>query len=153
MTLHDPHRSEEPDPMADRLAKSRSLPALLTKLFRDITDLFLKEGELIRSEMRDKITQLQVGVGKVAAGAIVLLVALIVLSDAVVLAVADLLGTLDPSTDKTGWASLIVGGVLSGIGAFLVRSGTTDLDVDNLTPDRTAMQLRRDTEAAKDQMR
>ncbi|MEO1102198.1 MAG: phage holin family protein, partial [Pseudomonadota bacterium] len=119
----------------------RSLPDLVSKLFRDVTDLFRTEGELIRSEINDKVTQLQAGIGKVASGAIVLLVALIVLSDALVIAVAELLGTVEPDQNNTGWASLIVGGAFAAIGAFLVRSGTSDLDPGNLKPDRTAMQV------------
>jgi hypothetical protein len=135
------------------MARARSLPDLVTKLFQDITDLFRKESELIRSEMRDKITQLQVGVGKVAAGGITLLVSLIVLADALVLAVAELIGTADPTAENTGWAALIVGAVFGAIGAFLVRSGTTDLKVDNLAPDRTALQVRRDSQMAKEQIK
>jgi len=153
MTTYDPNRAAEPTPMSERLARSRSLPELVTKLFSDIADLFRKESELFRSEMQDKIKQLQMGVGKVAAGAITLLVALIVLADALVVAVAELLGTVEPTNENTGWAALIVGGVFAAIGAFLVRSGTTDLNVDNLTPDRTSLQVRRDTEMAKEQMR
>jgi precorrin-3B methylase len=153
MTTYDPNRAEEPTPMAERLAHSRSLPELVTKLFADIADLFRKESELIRSEMRDKVTQLQMGVGKVAAGAITILVALIVLADALVVAVAELLGTVAPTNENTGWAALIVGGVFAAIGAFLVRSGTTDLNVENLAPDRTALQVRRDSQMAKEQMR
>lgn len=152
MTI-DTERPADPPPRPDALARSRSLPELLAKLVRDIADLLRMESDLIRSEMRDKITQLQVGVGKVAAGAIVILVALIVLSDALVIAVAELLGTVERTGNNTGWAALIVGGVFAAIGSFLVRSGTTDLDVENLTPDRTAMQVRRDTEMAKEQMR
>jgi len=152
MTTYEPNRTEEPSPMAERLAQSRSYADLVTKLFRDISDLFRKESELIRSEMRDKITQLQVGVGKVAAGAITLLVALIVLADALVVAVAELLGTVEPTNENTGWAALIVGGVFAAIGAFLVRSGTTGVNVDNVAADRTALQVRRDSEMAKEQM-
>ncbi|MEM8856616.1 MAG: phage holin family protein, partial [Pseudomonadota bacterium] len=113
---------------------------------------FRKEGELIRSEMTDKITQLQVGVGKVAAGAVVLLVALIVLADALVVAVAEIIGEVPNTTENTGWAALIVGAFFAAVGAFLVRSGTTDLVPRNLTPDRTVDQVRRDTELAKDQV-
>ncbi|MBJ3777993.1 phage holin family protein [Acuticoccus sp. 2012] len=139
--------------MADTLAHTRSVPELIAKLFRDLTDLFRKEGELVRAELSEKVTQLQVGVGKIAAGGITLLVALIVLADALVVAVAELIGTVEVSDNNTGWAALIVGGVFAAIGAFLVRSGTTDLHVDNLTPDRTAQQMRRDGELAKEQLR
>lgn len=140
------------DPAA-RMAAGLSLPELVQKLFGDVTDLFRKEGELIRSEMNDKISQLQVGVGKLAAGAVVLLVSLIVLADALVIAVAELIGTVEATGNNTGWAALIVGGIFAAIGAFLVRSGSSDLTPENLTPDRTTMQVRRDSKLAKEQIR
>ena len=142
------------DPRAPQgYLSTRSFAELLSKLFRDVTDLFLKETDLIRSEMNEKVTQLQTGIGKIAAGAIVLLVALIVLSDAMVVAIAELLSSAEAAGPKTGWAAVIVGGVFGAIGAFLVRSGTGDLRPLNLRPDRTALQMRRDTDLAKDQVR
>ncbi|WP_211099935.1 phage holin family protein [Acuticoccus kandeliae] len=150
---YDPNRSEGPSPLAQSMAHSRSIPELLTKLVRDVTDLFRKEGELIRSELHDKINQLQIGVGKIAAGAITILVALIVLADALVIAVAEIIGSVPASQNNTGWAALIVGGVFAAIGAFLIRSGTTDLKVENMAPDRTMLQVRRDAEMAKEQFR
>ena len=162
MTYQSHHRPDEPSAMAEALAHTRSLPDLLTKLFRDVSDLFRKESELIRSEMSDKVNQLQLGIGKIAAGAIVILVALIVLTQALVVAVANLItavgssaaenSTADIVVANTGWASLIVGAVFAAVGAFLVRSGTTDLNVENLAPDRTALQVRRDAELAKEQI-
>jgi len=145
--------TSEPRATVDRMASSYSVPDLVTKLFRDISDLLRMEGRLIRAEMNDKVSQLQTGVGKVAAGAIVLLVALIVLSDALVIGVAELIGTVEVTENNTGWAALIVGGVYAAIGAFLVRSGISDLNPENLTPDRTAHQVRRDAELAKEQVR
>ena len=155
------NRNDEPARMTGLGAYS--VPDLVTKLFREVSDLFRKEGELIRSEMSDKVSQLQAGLGKIAAGAIVLLVALIVLANSLVVAVANIITNASGSaaadsaaatvSDNTGWAALIVGAIFAAIGAFLVRSGTTDLNVKNLTPDRTATQVRRDTELAKDQMR
>ena len=69
----------------------QSVPDLVTKLFRDVSQLFRTEAELIRSEMGDKVSQLQVGLGKIAAGAIILLVALIVLADSLVQAIANII--------------------------------------------------------------
>lgn len=143
-------------------AASSSVPDLVAKLFRDVSDLFRKEGELIRSEMSDKVSQLQVGLGKIAAGAIVLLVSLIVLADSLVIAVANIItnaggvaenSSADVVIDNTGWGALIVGAIFAAVGAFLVRSGTTDLNVKNLTPDRALLQVQRDTELAKEQIR
>lgn len=143
----------EPHATTARMASSNSVPDLVAKLFRDISDLFRMEGRLIRAEMNDKITQLQAGIGKIAAGAIILLVSLIVLSDALVIGIAELIGTVSVTDNNTGWAALIVGGVYAAIGAFLVRSGISDLNPENLTPDRTAHQVSRDAELAKEQVR
>lgn len=144
---------DDPSLASERLATRLSFLELISKLIGDVSDLFIKETELIRSEVNDKITQLQAGVGKMAAGAVVLLVALMVLANALVMAVAVLLGTVEASADKTGLASVIVGGAFAAIGAFLVRSGAGDIKPMNLKPDRTAMQVRRDRDLAKDQMR
>lgn len=153
MTYTTERPKPEPQATVDRLAASYSVPDLITKLFRDISDLFRMEGKLIRAEMNDKISQLQAGIGKIAAGAIILLVALIVLSDALVIGVAELIGTVEVTENNTGWAALIVGGIYAAIGAFLVRSGISDLNPENLTPDRTAHQVRRDAELAREQVR
>jgi hypothetical protein len=151
------------DPSRVNPAANYSVPDLVAKLFREVSDLFRKEGELIRSEMSDKVSQLQVGLGKIAAGAIVLLVSLIVLAESLVQAIANIItrasstpaanSAADLVSANEGWAALIVGILFAAVGAFLVRSGTTDLNVRNLTPDRTAQQVRRDTELAKEQIR
>ncbi|GAB5376098.1 MAG: hypothetical protein AcusKO_25600 [Acuticoccus sp.] len=146
-------KQDDTDLSSDELASRFSMLELISKLIGDVSDLIFKETELIRSEVNDKITQLQAGVGKMAAGAVVLLVALMVLADALVMAVAVLLGTAQASGDKTGLASVIVGGLFAAVGAFLVRSGAGDIKPMNLKPDRTAMQVRRDRDLARDQMR
>lgn len=146
-------KQDDTDLSSEELASRFSLLELISKLIGDVSDLIFKETELIRSEVNDKITQLQAGVGKMAAGAVVLLVALMVLADALVMAVAVLLGTAQASGDKTGLASVIVGGLFAAVGAFLVRSGAGDIKPMNLKPDRTAMQVRRDRDLARDQMR
>lgn len=148
--------SETKDPTASKVERRvarMSLFELVTQLISEVTELLRKETDLVRTEVNAKITQLQAGVGKMAAGAVVLLVALMVLADALVVGVAVLLGTAEAGGDKTGLASLIVGGVFSAIGAFLIRSGAGDISPMNLKPDRTAMQVRRDRDLARDQMR
>ena len=72
--------SHTPDP--------RSVPQLLSDLARELTTLFRKEGQLIRAELSEKATQLQIGAGSALAGAIVLLVSLNVLAAALVVAIS-----------------------------------------------------------------
>ncbi|HEU00294.1 MAG TPA: phage holin family protein, partial [Aurantimonas coralicida] len=109
------------------------------------TDLFKTEGELIRSEISDKITQVEIGGGSIAAGAICLLVALFVLAQALIVALGSFMGD--------AWAALLVGVVIAGIGVALLFKGRNDLSPANLTPDRTARQLRKDGQLVKEQTR
>ena len=96
----------------------RSVPQLLSDVARELTTLFRKEGQLIRAELSEKATQLQVGAGFVLAGAICLLAALMVLLQAVVIGLTN--AGLNP-----GWASLIVGVVVALVGVVLLRKGAS----------------------------
>ena len=52
-----------------------------------------------------------------------------------------------------GWSQLIVG-IAAGIGGYaLIRGGLAKLKTSNLTPNRTAEQLSRDAQVAKEQVR
>jgi hypothetical protein len=126
-------------------ADPRTVPQLLSDLVREVTTLFRKEGQLIRAELSEKVSQLQMGAGSAAAGAICLLVALNVLAGALVIALANLIGA--------GWAALVVGLVLAIIGAVLVRKGASDLSPAKLTPERTAHQVTQDAYLVKEQVR
>lgn len=131
--------SQTPDP--------RSVPQLLSDLARELTTLFRKEGQLIRAELAEKATQVQVGLGSAAAGAIILLVSLNVLAAALVAAIANI-GEPDLGV---GWASLIVGVILAVIGALLVRKGASSMT--NLTPERSVHQVTQDANLVKEQVR
>lgn len=140
--------SQTPDP--------RSVPQLLSDLARELTTLFRKEGQLIRAELSEKVTQLQVGAGSAAAGAIILLVALNVLAGALVVAIARIgAEPADPAIQQSGiglgWASLIVGVLLAIIGAVLLRKGASNMS--NLTPERSVNQVTQDATMVKEQVR
>ena len=53
----------------------------------------------------------------------------------------------------TGWAQLIVAVVFALVGYALVRSGLSKLKTSNLVPERTAEQLSRDAQVAKETVR
>lgn len=134
------------DPPVARPTSTLTIPELLGRLATDLSDLFRKETQLLRSEVSDKVTQLEIGLGSLAAGAVVLLVALNVLAGALVAAVAKI-GDMG-----AGWAALIVGVIFAGIGIFLVWKGASDMKPANLSPDRSAHQLKQDARLAKDQV-
>jgi hypothetical protein len=147
--------SQTPDPTRPA-SDPRSVPQLLSDLARELSTLFRKEGQLIRAELSEKTSQLTVGAGEIAAGAICLLVALNVLAGALVVAIARIgADQADPAIQDTGiglgWASLIVGVILAVIGAILVRRGTSNMS--NLTPERTVSQVSQDATMVKEQVR
>ncbi len=148
--------SQTPEPRIHAAADTRSVPQLLSDLARELTTLFRKEGQLIRAELSEKTSQLVVGLGEMAAGAICLLVSLNVLAGALVVAIARIgADQADPAIQDSGiglgWASLIVGVLLAIIGAVLVKRGTSNMS--HLTPERTVNQVSQDATMVKEQVR
>jgi hypothetical protein len=124
-------------------ADPRSVPHLISDLLRELTLLFRKEGQLIRAELGEKASQLQVGAGSILAGAICLLAAFIVLLQALVIGLTK--AGLGP-----GWSSLAVGVVVALIGYLLLRKGMSDMS--RLTPERTAHQVAQDASFVREQV-
>jgi hypothetical protein len=123
----------------------RSVPDLIGDVLREATELFRTEGKLIRAEISDKFTQVQVGGGSLAAGGICVLVALVILAQALVIALAHLVGP--------AWASLIVAVVLGLVGLVLINRGKKALATVSLVPDRAIEQLQKDGHLVKEQVR
>jgi len=122
----------------------RSLKELIGDLSGSISTLFRKEIQLARAETSEKITQSMVAVGAIAGGAILALAALIVLLQALVIAIAEM--GVPPAL-----AALIVGVIVAAIAYFMIHKGTNDLKASSLAPSRTMDSLRRDTQLAKEQ--
>lgn len=122
--------------------KSRSIPDLLRTLASDTSALFRSEARLARAEVSELAGQVATGLELMGAGAILLLVALIVLVQALIIPLADWIGA--------GWATLIVGGVLALIGAIMVIRGRSDLKTSSLVPHRTLEQPERDARLVKE---
>jgi hypothetical protein len=122
----------------------RSLKELIGDLSGSISNLFRKEIQLARAETSEKITQSMVAIGAIAGGAILALAALLVLLQALVIALSEL--GIPP-----GWSSLIVGVIVAAIAYFMIHKGTNDLKASSLAPSRTIDSLRRDAHMAKEQ--
>jgi hypothetical protein len=122
----------------------RSLKELFGDLTSSVSTLFRKEIELARAETSEKVGQAALAAGSLAAGAILALAALIVLLQALVIALTEL--GLAPAL-----SSLIVGGVVAIIAFALIYKGMNDLKASNLAPTRTVDSLRRDAHMVKEQ--
>ncbi|HEX2018713.1 MAG TPA: phage holin family protein [Aurantimonas sp.] len=125
--------------------ETRSVTDLITDLIRETGELVRTESRLVRAEISDKVRQVEMGGGSLAAGAICLLVALFVLAQALIVAVGELIGD--------AWAALLVGVILAAIGAALLAKGRRDLEPSNLMPNRTTNQLNKDGQLVKEQIR
>lgn len=129
--------------MADPLDKSA--PSLIGDLVQNVTDLFRKEIQLLRAEMGEKATQAIVACGLILSGVVIALVALNVLTIALVAAIENL--GIAP-----GWAALIVGVLYALIAFVLANKGLNDLKASRLAPEKTARALSRDAEMAKEKI-
>lgn len=145
-TQYDPNRFE-PTPGRAVNDDARSVPQLLADMLNELTSLFRKEIQLARAEMGEKVSEAGGAIPGIAGGAALALGGLILLLMAAAAGVARLF-ELAP-----GWGLLIVGVLAALLGYALVRAGTSKLKATNLTPTRTAEQLARDAEAAKEQVR
>lgn len=129
--------------MTDSPRDARSLPSLIADIVGEVSELMKTEVQLIRSEISDKVRQVEVGGGAIAAGAMCLLVALFVLSQAMVVALGNYIGD--------AWAALLIGVIFAIVGIAFLAKGRRDLSPASLTPDRTANQLRKDAALVKEQ--
>jgi hypothetical protein len=132
------------EPRTDRQAGARTIPELLGDLVREVSGLVRGEIRLARAEVTDAGRKMATGVETMGAGALVLLVALIVLAQALVLALAKY---MDP-----GLAALAVGGGLGLVGAILVLVGRRAVSSVQIMPERTLEQTSRDMRLAKEKL-
>jgi putative superfamily III holin-X len=124
--------------------QERPLKDLIADLGSNIALLFRKELELARAETSEKIGQAGTAVASIAAGGILALAALLVLLQALVVAIAE--AGVPPAV-----AALIVGAAVAVIAFILVYKGIRDLRMSHLAPTRTVDALKRDAQVAEEQ--
>src|ERR1043165_611570 len=126
---------------------NRSIAEIFTDLMTQLTTLLRKEGQLARTEMSEKISQVAVGLGLIVGGSVLLTPALVILLQAGVSALSTSKIVDEP------WAPLIVGGAVLVIGLILLLVGMSRLKADALVPSRTIQQIQSDMRVAKQQAR
>jgi hypothetical protein len=123
----------------------RSIPELVSALTGDLANLVRKESELVRTEVSEKLSQTGKAAGKLAIGGVLLLGALMVLLQALVIALSKV---MDPLL-----ASIIVGVAVGLAGYLLVKAAMAAMKPSELTPDRSARQLHKDAQLVKEQVK
>ena len=122
---------------------TRSAPGLVGEALTHVSNLVREEVNLARTEISENVSRAGLAIGMIAAGLVLALTALNVLSAALVAAIANM--GID-----AGWAALIVGVALGVIALALAIKGRNDLKLSSLAPTRTARSVRRDAEAVKE---
>ncbi|HEX3210756.1 MAG TPA: phage holin family protein [Geminicoccaceae bacterium] len=125
--------------------EERSLRDLVADLGSSITTLFRKEIQLARAETSEKISQAGGAVAVIAAGGVLALAALIVLLEAIVIAIAD--AGLPPAA-----AAAIVGVAVAVLAYVLIHMGIRNLRASQLVPSRTVDALKRDAQVAEEHL-
>ena len=124
--------------------KDSALVGALSDVIGDLADLVQKEIRLAKTELSAKVSQkLLGGIWLAVAGGIGLL-ALMVLVEAAIFAIASYGIALH-------WSCLIVAGALAILGGAAFAKGRADAQVE-LTPSHSLHQIRRDVAAAKEQL-
>ena len=122
---------------------ARSTTSLFADALAHVSGLVRKEVDLVRAELSESASQAATAAGLIAGGIVFVLVALNVLTAAIVAGLTEL-------GIEGGWAALIVGVVYLVIAAIMVRMGTTRLKATSLAPTRTAESVRRDAQLVKE---
>jgi apolipoprotein N-acyltransferase len=130
--------------MATENLRDSSLIRAVTDLLADLSDLIQKEVQLARAEVGQKISAKLAGSGWVAAAGILGLIALLVVVEAAVFAIAS-------SGLALYWACLIVAAILAAAAAAVFYHGRS-LAEEDLLPVRSVRQVKQDIEVTKEQL-
>ncbi len=132
------HAAERP---ATGRAHRTSVGDLLRQLVDDVIALVQSEIRLASGEIRDNIAGAVGSLATVAAGLMLLSVAMLCLLGALVVVLANFTGIIG--------AALIVGLVALVLGIGLIYGGATRLKATDLAPRRMTANLKRDVESLK----
>jgi uncharacterized membrane protein YraQ (UPF0718 family) len=122
----------------------------ISTLFGDalsqVTKLFQNEVDLAKAELREKVQQIGWAVGFLAAGAVLVIPALVMALFALAAALVE-----------AGWSQpisyLVSAIVAAGVAGVLFAVGVNRLDARNLAPRETMGQLEKDKATVKDMVR
>jgi hypothetical protein len=112
-----------------------SAMGLVRRLLDEVSTLFRQEIALASAEISRSISGAKAGVGSIATGGAVVFAGFLMLLEALVLGLSELM--------RPWIAALIVGIVVAAIGLILLKAGSRKLEPDMLRPKRTEESLRR----------
>jgi len=119
-----------------------SFGELLGQLANNSAGLVRDEIQLARQEMKEKVTTLRAGIIIAAVGFVIGFLALLTLTAAAVIGLANRVGA--------GYSALIIGGCLAIIGCATAFAGINRIKRTSLKPDQTIETLEEDKEWLKE---
>ena len=130
-----------PNTDSDNNKDQKSIADLVSDLTREITTLFRQEIDLLKKEMSEKVGQTQSGLVSLIVGGAVAYAGLLVLLSSAVLGL---------SLFMAGWlAALLVAIVVLIIGFSMIAKARSNLKAQNLLPQKTVEQFKRDQDVAR----
>lgn len=140
MPLHENHTGS----ITPTLREQKSMGELFSELTTETRDLIVKEVELAKTEMSEKIGKAERGMMSLVLGGLVLFSGLLALIASAILGL---------SLYMDAWlAALIVGVVVAGIGYSMWAKGRDNLDPKQLRLRQTSETLEENKQWAKAQM-
>lgn len=128
-------------------AEEKSIRALFGELINGTATLIRQELRLAQAEGSEKVSQASKGAIAVLAGLLVASAALLILLQALVIAIAEF------TTLPASVAALIVGLIVAAVAFILIRTGQSSLSPSKLTPERTLRTLREDKDMVMEKAR
>jgi Protein of unknown function (DUF1469). len=127
---------------------ARSMTGLIGDILRDISDLVRQEIALAKAEASEKFTKMQVALAAIAIGGAVAFAGLIVLLDAAVYALANVMG---PIVERfPALPALIVGAIVVITGIIMIKLGVDRFSANSLKLSRTMENVHRDQAIVKE---
>jgi uncharacterized membrane protein YqjE len=146
-------RADEAAADVARRSDNESLPNLVSRLGDDVMELFKSQLELFKVEVKEEVNAYTRSIAMIAVGAVIATVGFALLNVAIAFAVSTLFAQAAFSQP----ASYALGFVVTGafyvlVGGIIVLLMKNRLARQNLVPERTVQELRKDKEWLKNEL-
>ncbi|HXL79848.1 MAG TPA: phage holin family protein [Pyrinomonadaceae bacterium] len=132
---------------------NESLPSLFSRLGDDVMQLFDTKMSLLKVELKEEAHNYARGGAMIAVGGVIAAIGFALLNVALAFGIATLLSNIDISQPAKYAIGFVTAGVLYLIvGAIIVTTMKNRLAQQNLVPDRTVAELRKDKQWLKNEL-
>ena len=132
---------------------NESLPSLFTRLGDDVMQLFDTKMSLLKVELKEEANNYARGGAMIAVGGVIASIGFALLNVALAFGIATLISDINISQPAKYAIGFVTAGVLYLIvGAIIVTTMKNRLAKQNLVPDRTVAELRKDKQWLKNEL-